>query len=73
MNGNVDDRLLGHWQHSRKRQETLRARLAQSSLSVANFESWALDLIADAVTDPAAGGTAPSSASTVRLITFDDR
>jgi hypothetical protein len=57
VSGNVDERLLGHWLVSRRRQEALRERLSASSLSVADFESWALDLIAEAVSDPQASTT----------------
>jgi hypothetical protein len=49
MSTNVDDRLLGRWLESQHRQERTRDRLARSSLPVEQFEDWALDLIADAL------------------------
>ncbi len=61
MNTNLDERLLGHWMESQQRQGRAQARLANSSLPVGRFEGWALDLIADALSAPAANARAEAS------------
>lgn len=67
MDANVDDRLLGHWLESRKRHDNARDRLRRSSLPVERFEGWALDLIAEAVSDSDLG-TAELRASRPALL-----
>jgi hypothetical protein len=53
MEGNVDERLLDHWLASKSRNEQARARLERSSLPLERCEGWALDLIAEAVSQAA--------------------
>jgi hypothetical protein len=72
VSGIVDDRLLGHWLQSRRRQDTLRTRLEQSSLPLERFEGWALELIAEAVCDEGAG-TRTGTRHPAREISLDDR
>jgi hypothetical protein len=57
MGTNVDERLLDRWLVSRARREKARAVLARSSLPAERFEGWALDLIAEALSQPPAGRT----------------
>lgn len=45
---NIDERFLGRWQDSQRRQKAMRDYLAQSELEVAGFEARTLNLIADA-------------------------
>jgi hypothetical protein len=71
---NVDERLLRHWHESQQRQKAVRRFLGRSSLSVDRFESWALDLISEALVSAGegAGRTPPHPVSRVRPDT-DDR
>lgn len=48
MSGNLDERLLGHWQESSRRQESMRRYLAKSSLPLRSFDPKVLDMLAEA-------------------------
>lgn len=73
MNGNIDQRLLGHWHDSQRRQRSMREYLAKSALDVGGFEGKTLNLIAEAFTRPLPERAVRSSAATMSAFTADDR